>query len=44
MKKIFFIFVFITILLSSCGKKSDPFYNGENKNSAITSTQKTTFS
>ncbi|MDB9746704.1 hypothetical protein OAB07_01380 [Candidatus Pelagibacter sp.] len=43
MKKIF-ILLFLTILFSSCGKKGDPVYNEENKNSKISSTQKTSFS
>jgi hypothetical protein len=42
-KKIF-IFLVVAILLSSCGKKGDPIYNDKNKNSKISSTQKTTFS
>ena len=35
-----FIFLFIIILLSSCGKKGDPFYNKENQSSKITITSK----
>tara|TARA_Y100001970_G_scaffold12126_1_gene13886 strand:- start:3748 stop:3882 length:135 start_codon:yes stop_codon:yes gene_type:complete len=42
-KKIF-IFLFVIILLSSCGKKGDPFYNKENQNSKVTITSKTKFS
>ena len=42
-KKIF-IFLFVTILLSSCGKKGDPFYNKENQNSKVTITSKIKFS
>ena len=42
-KKIF-IFLFITILLLSCGKKGDPIYNEEKQNSEITSTNKSTIS
>ncbi|MDA9598673.1 hypothetical protein N9R93_01875 [Candidatus Pelagibacter sp.] len=29
------IILFVTILFSSCGKKSDPIYNEENQNSGI---------
>ena len=36
-KKIF-IFLFIYILLVSCGKKGDPVYKGENQNLKITRT------
>ncbi len=32
------IFLFITILLISCGKKSDPIYKDENQNSRVFST------
>ncbi len=43
-KKIFII-LFINIIITSCGKKGDPIYNEENKNSKkILSTQKSTFS
>ena len=42
-KKIF-IFLFITILLSSCGKKGDPIYNEQKQNSKITNIQKSIFS
>ena len=38
------IFLFIAILFSSCGKKGDPIYNEENKNSKISSTQMSTLS
>ena len=38
------IFLLITILFSSCGKKDDPVYNGENQNSEIFSTQHSTLS
>ena len=41
-KKIF-IFLFVTILLSSCGKKGDPIYNEQNQSSKITNTQKIIF-
>ena len=40
-KKIF-IFLFISILFTSCGKKNDPIFNEENQNSKIFSTQKGT--
>ena len=33
------IFIFIAILLFSCGKKGDPIYNEENQNSKIISSQ-----
>ncbi len=42
-KKIF-IFLFITILLYSCGKKGDPVYKEEKQNSKILSTQMSTTS
>ena len=43
-KKILIFLCFVT-LFSSCGKKGDPIYNEENKNSKkILSTQKSTFS
>jgi|TARA_B110000438_G_C15734630_1_gene615758 hypothetical protein len=42
-KKIF-IFLFVAILLSSCGKKNDPVYNEKNQNSEIIGTQINTFS
>ncbi len=42
-KKIY-ILLLITIILFSCGKKSDPVYNKENQNSGKISTQMTTFS
>ena len=42
-KKIF-IFLFITVLLSSCGKKGDPIYNEEKINSKIISTRTSTIS
>ena len=35
-KKIF-IFLFISILFSTCGKKGDPVYNGKIQNQEITS-------
>ena len=34
------IFLFISILFFSCGKKGDPIYNEENQNSGIVSTEK----
>jgi hypothetical protein len=37
-KKIYII-LFITIILCSCGKKSDPVYNEKNQNSGKISTQ-----
>ena len=42
-KKIF-IFLFIAVFFSSCGKKSDPIYKEENQSSKMISTQKNTFS
>tara|TARA_Y100000022_G_C13156799_1_gene332063 strand:+ start:573 stop:707 length:135 start_codon:yes stop_codon:yes gene_type:complete len=36
MIKNFLIFVFITLLFSSCGKKGDPFYNEQNQSSQKT--------
>ena len=33
------IILFVGILLSSCGKKSDPIYNEENQNSKVFSLQ-----
>ena len=41
-KKIF-IFLFISILLASCGKKNDPVYNGKNQNLEVTSAPISTF-
>ena len=38
------IFLFVAILISSCGKKGDPVYNVENKNTEITSIQMSAFS
>ena len=38
------IFLLIVVLFSSCGKKGDPVYNGENQNSKTLSTQQSTFS
>jgi hypothetical protein len=40
-KKIY-IFLFIVILFSSCGKKGDPIYNKKNQNSKVFSTQLST--
>ena len=37
-KKIF-MFLFIAVLFTSCGKKGDPVYNEENQNSEVFSTQ-----
>ena len=42
-KKIF-IFLFISILVSSCGKKGDPVYNEEKQNSELIGTQKSALS
>jgi hypothetical protein len=42
-KKIF-IFLFITILSTSCGKKGDPIYNKKNQSSKIFSAQMSTHS
>jgi len=38
------IFLFIAILLYSCGKKGDPIYNEENQSSKIFNMQKITLS
>ena len=37
-KKIY-ILLFLTIVISSCGKKGDPVYNEESKNLKISSTK-----
>ncbi len=42
-KKIYLI-IFVTILISSCGKKGDPVYKGKNQNSGEISLQMTYFS
>ena len=42
-KKIF-IFLCVTILLSSCGKKGDPIYKQESQNLEVINTQKNTLS
>ena len=42
-KKIY-IFLFITILLTSCGKKGDPIYNQDNQNSKMFSAQQSALS
>ena len=42
-KKIF-ILLFLTIMISSCGKKGDPVYKEENQNSRKISIQMTFFS
>ena len=42
-KKITMILI-ISVLFFSCGKKGDPIYNEENKNSKISSTQMSTLS
>ena len=42
-KKIFTI-LFVFILITSCGKKGDPVYNGKNKYKQILSTQQSTLS
>ena len=39
MIKKLFIILFITILLTSCGKKGDPTYNEEKQNSKIFNSQ-----
>ena len=44
MKKKIYILLFLTILISSCGKKGDPVYNEENQNSEKTSLHMTLFS
>ncbi len=38
------ILLFVTILITSCGKKGDPIYNGKNKNLEKISTQMSIFS
>ncbi len=43
MKKITII-LFVAILFSSCGKKSDPIFNEENQNSRILGIQQKTIS
>ncbi len=42
-KKIYLI-IFVTILISSCGKKGDPVYTGKNQNLGEISLQMTSFS
>jgi len=42
-KKIF-ILLFLTIMISSCGKKGDPVYKEQNQNSRKISVQMTFFS
>ena len=44
MKKKIIIFLFLSILFFSCGKKGDPVYNEKNQNSQIISTQMSAFS
>ena len=39
MKKKFFVTLFIAILLTSCGRKSDPIYNEESHNLKIFNNQ-----
>ena len=39
MKKKFFVTLFIAILLTSCGRKSDPIYNEESHNLEISNNQ-----
>ena len=36
------IFMFVLIVVSSCGKKGDPFYNDQNQNSEIIRAQEST--
>jgi|TARA_B110000444_G_scaffold255545_1_gene290125 hypothetical protein len=38
------IFLFVTILFYSCGKKGDPIYNEKKQNSEITNGYMSTFS
>ena len=40
----FLIIIFVSILLFSCGKKSDPIYNQESQNFKITNLKKNTLS
>ena len=44
MKKKIIIFLFLSILFFSCGKKGDPVYNEKNQNSQIIGTQMSAFS
>ena len=39
MIKKLFIIIFVTVLITSCGKKGDPVFNQENQNTKIFSTQ-----
>ena len=41
-KKIYII-IFITILITSCGKKGDPVFKDENQNTKMLSTKRSTF-
>ena len=43
MKKKIFVTLFIAILLTSCGRKSDPIYNEENLNSKVFNNQQYIF-
>ena len=39
-----FLFLIVSLLITSCGKKGDPVYNGKNKYKQMLSTQQSTLS